>query len=321
MSPTVSASGIGTIGFGPNVDSCTTLVGVDTNTGKTLWSTSLTTSDHTEASETSTFVDGQVGVIVNGNVLGGVDLTNGHVVWGYKARGQYCNAYPYGGAGTVIVDDYCADVQPEYMLTALDGATGKQIWQKQESDHIQISSILDGSPIIATTESGGSDSAFVYDTRGNSTPLALTNPVQSPTRLNSADSGAVSLGPSTLLVPTNSSSSKQGISAVNPTTGTTLWSYDGQSHGGAVLLRTPQSASSAAPAKVYAISFSPGYSSDEAPTIVSLDPTSGKATAIAKLPSNLTPVEYSPGTVYLLPNGQILLAAPDLGGTAAQLFK
>ncbi|WP_042370410.1 outer membrane protein assembly factor BamB family protein [Streptacidiphilus neutrinimicus] len=323
MSPTVSASGIGTIGFGPNVDSCTTLVGIDTSTGKTLWSSSLTSSDHTDATPTATFIDGQVGVIVNSNVLGGVNLTNGQVVWGYKARGQYCNAYPYGGAGTVIVDDYCADVTPTYTLSALDAATGKQIWQKQESDHIQISTVLDGSPIVATTESGGSEAAYRYDSSGNSTPLSLPDPVQAPMRLNSADSGAVAVGPSTLLVPTNSSSSKQAITAVNPSTGAVLWTYDGESHGGADVISTPQSASGSGSGagKVYAISFTPGYSSNAAPEIVSLDPTSGKSTVIAKLPSNLVPVNYSPGSVYMLPNGQILLAAPDLGGTAAQLFK
>ncbi|WP_042387579.1 outer membrane protein assembly factor BamB family protein [Streptacidiphilus melanogenes] len=328
MSPTVSASGIGTVGFGPNADSCTTLVGVDTNTGKTLWSTSLTSSGHSEASSTSTFVDNQVGVIVNDNVLGGVNLTNGHVVWGYKARGQYCNAYPYGGAGTVIVDDYCADVSPTYTLTALDAATGKQIWQKQESDHTQISSVMTGSPIVATTESGGSQAAYRYDSSGNATALSLPNPVQAPMRLNSADSGAVSVDSSTLLVPTNSSSSKQGITAVNPSTGVALWTYDGESHGGAVLVRTPQSASgsgsgsgSGSTGKVYAISFVPGYSSNSGPEIVSLDPASGKSTVIAKLPSDLTAVDYSPGTVYLLPNGQVLLATPDATGKAVQLFK
>ncbi|WP_042425223.1 outer membrane protein assembly factor BamB family protein [Streptacidiphilus anmyonensis] len=328
MSPTVSASGIGTVGFGPNADSCTTLVGVDTSTGKTLWSTSLTSSGHTEGSSTATFVDGQVGVIVNGNVLGGVNLTNGQVVWGYKARGQYCNAYPYGGAGTVIVDDYCADVSPTYTLTALDAATGKQIWQKQESDHVQISNVMDGSPIVATTESGGSQAAYRYDSSGNSTPLALPDPVQAPMRLNSADSGALVVGPSTLLVPTNSSSSRQGIAAVNPSTGATLWTYDGESHGGAVLVRTPQNASGSGSGaggsdagKVYAISFIPGYGSNSGPQIVSLDPASGKASVIAQLPSDLTTVDYSPGTVYLLPNGQVLLASPDASGTAVQLFK
>jgi hypothetical protein len=321
MSPTVSPSGIGTIGFGPDSNRCSTLVGIDTHTGKTLWSSNLATGQN-QAADTATFIDGQVGVIVNGNVLGGVDLTTGKVVWGYKARGQYCDAYPYGGANVILVDDYCADVQPTYTLSALDAATGKRLWQKQESDHVQFSSVLDGSPIIATSDTSGNPTAELFDTNGNATPISLQNRIQLPGRLSTADSGAQLVGSSSLLIPTSSSSSKQGVAAVNPSTGSTLWSYDGTTHGGGVLVHDAQDASGSGSGKIYAMSLVPGYSSTNGPTVVSLDPSTGKPADIAHLPASANSIEYGSGDIYLLPNHQVLITTTDLiGGTALQLFK
>ncbi|RAG85430.1 hypothetical protein DN069_11675 [Streptacidiphilus pinicola] len=323
MSPTLSSSGIGTIGFGPDTTSCTTLVGVDTHTGKTLWSTALTNSTRSMASGTTTFIDGSVGVIVNGTVLGGVDLTTGNAVWGYKARGQYCDAYPYGGAGVVLVDDYCADVQPSYTLSALDGATGKQLWQKTETDNVQFNSVLSGSPLIATTEDSGDPVAQRFDSSGNETPISLTDKIQLTTNGNP---GTQLLGSSALLIPTSNSSSKPDVSAVNPSTGSPLWTYDGTTHGGGALLRdATQSAASGGTSggsNIYAMSLVPGYSSSNGPTVVSLDPSTGKPTDIAHLPASANTIEYGEGEVYLLPNHEVLIASMDfMSGKVIQLFK
>jgi outer membrane protein assembly factor BamB len=324
MSPTVSPSGIGTIGFGPDFSNCTTLVGVDTHTGKTLWSTSLTTSDHTAPTAVSTFIDGQVGVIVNDNVLGGVNLTDGHVVWGYKARGQYCNAYPYGGVGTVLVDDYCADVNPSYVVTALDAATGKQLWQKPGSDHVEFGGVLDSSPLIAIVNgTGGSSAVNRYDSGGNATALTLKETIETTSSgmgVSSADAGAQTVG-STLVFPSRPSEEKQDITGINPTTGATLWTYDGETHGGAALMHPAQSASGAGAGKVYAISFVNGYGTGAGPEVVAIDAATGKSTVIAKLPANPDSLVYSSGSVYLLPDGRVLLASADASGTAVRLFK
>ncbi|SEL67112.1 PQQ-binding-like beta-propeller repeat protein [Streptacidiphilus jiangxiensis] len=324
MSPTISASGLGTIGFGPDSQDCSTLVGVDTLSGKTLWSTPLTTKDHTDAVPTTTFLDGQVGVIVDATVVGGVDLTDGHVVWGYKPRGQYCNAYPYGGAGAVVVDDYCADVSPAYTVTAFDAGTGRQIWQKQGTDHVQFGSVVGASPVVATLTDGAVN---VYDPSGTPRPLTLPGGIEPGLRaVGGSDSGAQTVNTSTLLLPTRQQTpSRATVTAVNTTTGATSWTYDGDTHQGAALVHpqqeAPSGAGSGGAAKLYAISLAPDYTDTGSPELVTLDPATGHSTVLAKLPPKPSSFLYTTGTVYVLPDGRVLLVAVDGSGTAVRLFQ
>ncbi|MEY9878110.1 hypothetical protein ABH931_007635 [Streptacidiphilus sp. MAP12-33] len=320
MSPTVSTSGIGTIGFGPDTSDCTTVVGVDTRTGKTLWSTPMTTKDHSAAAPTTTFLDGAVGVVVNDTVVGGVDLTDGHVMWGYKPRGQYCNAYPYGGAGVVLVDDYCADVSPSYVVTAFDAATGKEIWHRQGTDHIQFGSIVNAAPVVASLTNG---TVNLYNTSG--TPHALTLADGFDPNLGAAgptDSGARTVGTTTLLLPSRQQTpSRAVITAVNTTTGATNWTYDGDGHQGAALVHPQQDTPTAGSAKIYAISLVSDFSQYSSPELVSLDPLTGRSTVLANLPGKPSSFVYTAGTVYALPDGRVLLVALDGTGTAVQMFK
>ncbi|MEZ0065746.1 hypothetical protein ABIA32_001746 [Streptacidiphilus sp. MAP12-20] len=310
MSPTVSATGIGTIGFGPDVDHCSSIVGVDTRSGQTLFSTPLTSKDHTSASSASTFVDGNVGVILNDNVIGGVDLTDGKPVWGYKSRGQYCNEYPYGGASVVLVDDYCADASPTYALTALDAATGKEVWRKAGTDHVEIESVLAGpSPVVARLLSGSTaTNTHIYDATGEPRPL------NSPNEIVSDGLSSRMLDSSTLLLETRSQTPVYGLTAFNLTTGAVSWSYDGESHKGAILAHSAQDAGG----KLYAISLA-DYGSR--PQLVSLDPTTGKSTVLATLPASDSEMMLMNGTVFVLPDPKVLFVSADSSTAEIQTFK
>jgi hypothetical protein len=312
MSPTVSAAGIGMVGFGPDADHCSTLVGVDTRTGQTLFSTPLTNKDHTAPSSTSTFVVGNVGVIVNDNVLGGVDLANGKPVWGYQPRGQYCNEYPYGGAGVVLVDDYCADASPTYTLTAVDAATGARVWRKQQADHVDVESVLAGpSPVVAKLLSSSSSATSLYDTTGTPRTLSSANEVVSDgtaTRM---------LNSSTLLLETRTEAPVYTMTAFNLTTGSVAWSYDGETHKGA----TPATSLQDGSGKLYAISLA-DYGAN--PLLVSLDPATGRSTVVAKLPQSDSQTMFLNGSVYVLPDGngpKVLFVSGDSSTAAIQTFK
>ncbi|MGW0968020.1 outer membrane protein assembly factor BamB family protein [Streptomyces sp. NPDC002516] len=290
MSPTLGAHGIGTVAFGKDGSTCTRLAGVDASTGRILWSMPLTSTKHPAAATASTHVQGDVATIVSENFLGGVDLRTGSRVWGYKARGHYCNAYDWGTAGTVLVDDFCLDQKTRFTLTAYDGKTGKVIWRKPESAHSDVTHILSGSPLVASVHTARQDAVRVFDTHGTGRKLAVGNDELTSGNTTGADHSARLYG-KVLVTPASAAGSTQ-IDAFDTTTGAKLW--------------TARSAALAVPAsgahdKVYAVTLS------GSPQLIGIDPRTGRTTPIAGLPVGTGKWSFTSGTVYVTPDGGVLV--------------
>ncbi|MER7177917.1 PQQ-binding-like beta-propeller repeat protein [Streptomyces hyaluromycini] len=289
MSPTLSAQGIGTVAFGKDSSVCTWLAGVNASTGKILWSIPLTSTKHPIATTAATYLQGDVATIVSENFLGGVDVGTGSRVWGYKARGHYCNAYGWGADGVVLVDDYCLDQKTRFTLTAYDGKTGKVIWRKPESAHSDVTHILSGSPLVAAVHTASQDAVRVFDTTGTGRKLAVGDDELTTGNNAGADHSARLYGK--VLVTPASAAGGTVIDGFDTATGAKLWSH----RSAALAIHA-----SGADDKVYAVTTS------GSPQLITVDPRTGHTTPVAGLPVGTGTWNFTSGTVYVTSDGGVL---------------
>ncbi|KAB1987719.1 outer membrane protein assembly factor BamB family protein [Streptomyces triticiradicis] len=289
MSPKVGARGIGTVAFGKDGSTCTWLAGVKASTGKILWSVPLTDTKHPKAATATTYLQGDVATVVGQNFLGGVDIRTGDRVWGYKARGHYCNAHGRGAEGAVLVDDFCLDRKTRFTLTAYDGRTGKVIWRKSESAHADVTHFLSGSPLIAAVHTVHQDAVRVFGTTGTGRRLAVGNDELTTGNDTGADHSARLYGH--VLVTPASAAGHPVIDGFDTTTGAKLWIHR------SAALAVPASGSDD---KVYAVTTS------GTPQLVTIDPRTGRTTPVAVLPTGTGKGHFTSGTVYATPDGGVL---------------
>ncbi|MCH0567027.1 MULTISPECIES: PQQ-binding-like beta-propeller repeat protein [unclassified Streptomyces] len=296
MSPRPADQGIGTVAFGEDGHSCTSLAGVDTATGRILWSVPLVDGKHPTATATQTFVQGDVATVVSENFLGGLNIRTGHRVWGYRARGAYCNALDWGAEGVVLVNDYCADQQKKYTFSAYDGETGKVLWTRTGSTRTVVKQILTGSPLIASLHTPTEDSVRVFTSSGGTRKLAVGNTAVLSGNESDADRSARLVGD--VLVTPAEDSAGDGIGGYDVTTGVKLWSRPG-----AALAR-----SAGKDGTVYAVSTSGPAQ------LLRIDPRTGAVTPVTRLPDGTGHHRFTAGTVYVTPDGGVLEL--DAQGTA-----
>jgi outer membrane protein assembly factor BamB len=297
MSPTLTAQGIGTVAFGKDGDSCTSLSGIDTATGKTLWTVPLVDAAHPTAMSAQTYIQGDVTTIVSENFLGGLDVRTGRRVWGFKARGYYCNAFDWGANGIVLVDDYCADSKDGFTLSAFDGRTGRALWTQYQDAHTDLAHVFSGSPLIASVHTAGQDSVRVFAPSGRSRKLAVGDTEVIPGNGAAGDHSARLVG-DVLVTPAQAAGGNE-IEAFDITTGAELWRYR------ATALATATDGDDG----VYAVSGS------GSPQVVKLDPHTGHATPVADLSAGTGRWNFTAGTVYVTPDGAVLeLNALGTGG-------
>ena len=303
MSPTVSSDGVGTIAFGTSYIGCSVLAGVDSGTGRILWTVPLTNSQDSFAGDATTYVQGSVASVLSNDVTAGVNIDTGKVVWQYRPRGQYCNADSYGASGVILVSDFCADASPSYTLSALNAQTGTVEWQKSETGHVDFDYVIAGKPLVAVVETGGSGAAYVYGSSGSTTPLAFTSPEDARGNPLAETTSSQVFG-NTLVVQSSETVSGSGsgtggtVTAYSLSTGGRLWSYTGESKNGAVLL------DHAADGKLYALSTG---SYDGKPHLVELNPATGASTVVGTLQGTTT-FGFNDETLIPVPgNGMVAL--------------
>jgi outer membrane protein assembly factor BamB len=289
MSPTLTAAGLGTVAFGKDGHTCTTLAGIDAATGTVLWTVPLVDAAHPTAMGAKTYLQGGVATVVGENFLGGLDVRTGHRVWGFHARGYYCNAYAWGGAGVVLVDDYCADSKTPFTLTAYDGRTGRTLWSQDQDTHTDIAHVFSGSPLIVSEHAAGEDSVRVVAPSGAGRKLVVGDTELAPGNDSDADHSARLVGD--VLVTPASTAHGSEIDAFDTATGAKLWSYPA----------TALATAAASGDRVYALAGSPN-----APQLVRLDPRTGHADAVAALPPATGKQGFTAGTVYVTADGGVL---------------
>jgi len=301
MSPTLSAGGVGTVGFGsPGSGACNELVGLDTATGKVLWTVSLKTRNGT-GSTAQTYIQGSVATLISPGLVTGVNVSTGRTVWTYHQRGQFCSVYPNGTTGTVLVSDFCAGVTPGYSLSALNPLTGKVEWSKRESGDVDFGSVLSGDPVAATVEAGANAVPYLYDGRGNPTRIVIPSDTGNDPAPFAGSTPAQVVGRQ-LIVQGNGTVSGENatggmVHAFDTATGAQAWSYSGVGGHGALLLAPT------AGGTLYALSTG---AIDGTPQLVRLDPATGRATVMAALPVSSPSWQLEYDLVFATPGGGLV---------------
>jgi hypothetical protein len=296
-SPTVSAAGVGTVFYGTSSASCGTVAAVDAVNGKLLWNVTASSSTSTEVGHT--FLDGSVAVAATGTAIAGVDLTSGKDLWDYKPSSGDCSPAGSGGQGAVLVvqEDCTNDSGSWNEYVAVDGATGKHLWEAHEPDGTYLDGVVSTDPVVvyAASAGGGSNNFLAFDSGGHITATIPTTDASIDAEQNYAVPVAVTIG-STLYANTGKSDSTT-VTAYSLSSGSKLWSYQDGSESTAVV---GVAADGQSPLVV-----GEGYANGAASTVHRLNATTGSAGTAYSIPSS---VDTFDALITTAPNGDVLVA-------------
>ncbi|GAA1958578.1 PQQ-binding-like beta-propeller repeat protein [Kitasatospora viridis] len=275
MSRDANSNNIGAVSFNLGDDDCSAVGAVDATTGKLIFKVGQPQGQSKSFDTQVTVTDTSIAA-ASGSLLAGFSITDGHQLWSYQPRGQFCNDSADAAGGLVVVSDFCADSSPTQVMQVLNADTGKStasITLSTEND--RISQIVSVKPLVVQVSSD-SDSDYLLQidnsgNAGNKIPLKVTG--QDKLQLSSASAAEakdVVIG-NTLYVQVEQNS-KPAVEALDLGTGKALWTSDG---GAAQGLRLVDKSSVSSPA-VIAID---GY--DKGARLGNLSTTDGSFTPIA----------------------------------------
>lgn len=313
MSPTLSADGVATVGFGGAAE-CKVLIGLDTATGRTLWTRPLAKPGDTLGIFAQTYIQGSVATLISPTLITGLDVSTGKPVWTYHQRGEFCDVYPNGTTGVVLISDFCAAASPGYSLSALNPLTGKAEWSRSETGDIDFGSVLSGDPLVATVESGGGEKPYIFDSGGGAKPI--NTPSGTSTTPDAFDDSTPAQVTGGNLIAQGAgevggqNSTGGMIYAFNTATGNRSWSYTGEGGYGAQLL-APVADGSPTALSTGAILGTP--------ELVRLNPATGKSTVLAALTIG-TQWDVSDDQLFAAPGGGLVVFG-TMSDPAVGLFR
>ncbi|WP_405011045.1 PQQ-binding-like beta-propeller repeat protein [Kitasatospora sp. NBC_01539] len=170
LSATVGGTGLGGVLFRSGTDAkspCTALAVVDTKTGKTAWTKTL--------SDTENGYDAKVSVLGDKVVAVGEDkvyawaAADGKDLWQYTGQGKFCSLSGGGSGATVVLHSSCADSTPVDQAVALNAADGKVTWWRGLNNKPKTVTVLSAEPAVVATsgETPADDRIFAWSATGD----------------------------------------------------------------------------------------------------------------------------------------------------------
>ncbi|QMU68101.1 PQQ-binding-like beta-propeller repeat protein [Streptacidiphilus sp. P02-A3a] len=313
MSPTLSAGGVATVGFG-GASECQVLIGLDTATGRTLWTRPLTKPGDTLGVFAQTYVQGSVATLISPALITGLDVSTGKPVWTYHPRGQFCDVYPNGTTGAVLVSDFCAAANPGYSLTSLNPLTGRTEWSRSETGDINFGSVLSGHPLAATVESGAGEKPYLFDSGGGAKPINTPSGTATTPDAFDDSTPAQVVGGNLVAQSAGEIGGQDAtggmIDAFATATGDRAWSYSGEGGYGAQLLAP------VADGSLNALSTGAILGT---PELVRLNPATGRSTVLAAV-SVGTSWDVSTDQLFTAPGGGLVVFG-TMNDPAVGLFR
>ncbi|MDH6129467.1 PQQ-binding-like beta-propeller repeat protein [Kitasatospora sp. GP82] len=171
LSPTVNSDGIGAALFRPQADPkspCTLLAAIDTKTGKTVWTKTLSDKD-TYAAQVA--LTGDKVIAVGDDKAAAWTAADGKDVWQYTGQGKFCTLSGSASGGTVLLNSGCVDSNPNSQAVALNAADGKVKWWRGLNNNPKAVTVLSAEPaVIATTgDKPTDDRVFAWGANGDPT--------------------------------------------------------------------------------------------------------------------------------------------------------
>ncbi|WP_037571556.1 outer membrane protein assembly factor BamB family protein [Phaeacidiphilus oryzae] len=148
MSPEVNSAGLGAVLYQPKPGTgqpCTSVVAVDTATGRTKWTKSLSSGSSGYDAAVSV-TDNRV-IAVGDDQAVGYDSGSGAQKWTYAGPGKFCTLAGDGGSSTVLVQATCADTSSKQQLVQLDATSGKMNWWRGLPGDAASFTVLSAQPI------------------------------------------------------------------------------------------------------------------------------------------------------------------------------
>ncbi|MFC8450532.1 PQQ-binding-like beta-propeller repeat protein [Kitasatospora sp. NPDC057223] len=170
LSSSVNGAGLGAVLFRPQADPaspCTLVVAVDTGTGKTVWTKTLSDAkDHYGARIGVT--DDKVIAVGDDKVLAW-QAADGVDVWQYTGQGKFCTLSGGVQGGTVFLHSSCADSTPVDQAVSLNTADGKVGWAKGLTNQPKTVTVLSAEPAVLGTTGAqpADDRIFAWGATGD----------------------------------------------------------------------------------------------------------------------------------------------------------
>ncbi len=152
LSTGVNQAGLGAVLFRPQADPkspCALVAAVDTKTGKTAWTKSV--------SDAKGAYSARVGVTEDKVIAIGDDRAvawasaDGKDIWQYTGQGKFCTLSGGVSGKTVLVASSCADSTPADQAVALNTADGKVGWWRGLNNQPKTVTVLSAEPAVVLT--------------------------------------------------------------------------------------------------------------------------------------------------------------------------
>ncbi|MGW8765806.1 outer membrane protein assembly factor BamB family protein [Streptomyces sp. NPDC055815] len=136
---------------------CTEVGVVDLNTGKLLWSTSVTGGSAGDQKARFTEVTLSGSTVAAGGTDGGAafDLTNGNPRWKPQANDQNCYDMGYGGGEGLVAVRKCGQYDnPNVLIQNLNPTTGAPLSQFKMPPGVKYASVVSTKPLVVAADVG-----------------------------------------------------------------------------------------------------------------------------------------------------------------------
>ncbi|MQS14652.1 PQQ-binding-like beta-propeller repeat protein [Streptomyces kaniharaensis] len=170
LSTGVNPSGLGAALFRPQADPkspCTLVAAVDTKTGKTAWTKSVSDAKGAYTARIGVTEDKVIAVGDDRAIAWGA--ADGKDVWQYTGQGKFCTLSGGVTGKTVLVASSCADSTPADQAVALNTADGKVSWWRGLNNKPKTVTVLSAEPavVLTTGEKPANDRVFAWGAGGD----------------------------------------------------------------------------------------------------------------------------------------------------------
>ncbi|MFI2609797.1 PQQ-binding-like beta-propeller repeat protein [Kitasatospora sp. NPDC018619] len=170
LSAGVNQAGLGAALFRPQADPkspCTLVVAVDTKTGRTAWTKSLSDAKSAYAARVGVTED-KVVAVGDDRALAW-ESADGKDVWQYTGQGRFCTLSGGVSGKTVFVASTCADSTPADQAVALNTADGKVGWWRGLNNRPKTVTVLSAEPsvVLTTGQKPEDDRVLAWGTGGD----------------------------------------------------------------------------------------------------------------------------------------------------------
>ncbi|MEU9076241.1 PQQ-binding-like beta-propeller repeat protein [Kitasatospora sp. NPDC048538] len=173
LSAGVNKEGLGAVLFRPQADPkspCTLVAAVDTKTGRTAWTKSV--SDAKGAYVARIGVTEDKVIAVGDDRAIAWESADGKDVWQYTGQGKFCTLSGGVSGKTVLIASSCADSTPADQAVALNTADGKVGWWRGLNNRPKTVTVLSAEPPVVLTTGGKPEDDRVFAWGAGGDPAA-----------------------------------------------------------------------------------------------------------------------------------------------------